>query len=211
MADCSPYHSDSKNITYTPMVLSTIGACIETLLIWGYSRQVWSLIAFALLYGSTAGGFSTLRPRFAAAIANDEKDTEQNLLVFGVLTAMRGVAIVCSGFISSSILNENAKITSTFGVGKWSRLILYVGIMMLAASLGACGAFIRTHKATVDGIDEPADKLASETGAYTVTTRSPRCGVGLVISMYEEHRSEEMVETPKDITAKVPKLTTIKA
>ncbi len=98
MIDCSTHHSDYKNITYTPMVLSTIGACLETLLIWGYGRQVWSLIAFALLYGSTAGGFSTLRPRFAAALADDETDTEQNLLVSGVLIAMRGVAIVCSGF-----------------------------------------------------------------------------------------------------------------
>ncbi len=186
------------------MVLSTIGACLETLLIWGYSRQLWSLIAFALLYGSTAGGFSTLRPRFAAAIVNDETDTEQNLLVFGVLTAMRGVAIVASGFISSSMLDGNAKITSDFGAGKWSQLILYVGLMMLAAGLGACGALIGTHKAIVHDIYDPADKLANETDSHA---KSPRCGVGLVISMYEEHQSEKMAETPQDISAKIPKLT----
>lgn len=186
------------------MVLSTIGACLETFLIWGYSHQLWSLIAFALLYGSTAGGFSTLRVRFAAAIVNDETDTEQNLLVFGVLTAMRGVAIVASGFISSSMLDGNAKITSDFGAGKWSKLILYVGFMMLATSLGACGAFIRTNKATVHEIYDPADKLGNETDSHA---KSPRCGVGLVISMYEEHRSEEMAETPQDISAKIPKLT----
>ncbi len=109
------------------------------------------------------------------------------------------------------MLDGFAKITSNSVVGECSRLILYVGIMMLTASLGACGAFIRTHKAIVDEIDDPADKLASEPGAHTVTTKSPRCGVGLVLSMYEEHRSEEMTETPKDIIAKVPKLTITKA
>ena len=208
MIDCSLYYSDYKNITYIPMMLSTIGACLETFLLWGYSRQLWSLIAFALLYGSTAGGFSTLRPRFAAAIVNDETDTEQNLLVFGVLTAMRGVAIVSSGFISSSMLDGNAKTTSDFGVGKWSQLILYVGFMMLAASLGACGAFIRTNEAIVHEIYDPTDSLASETGAHA---KSPRCGVGLIISMYEEHRSEETAETPRNMPAKVPKLIITKA
>ena len=99
------------------MVLSTLGACLETFLIWGYSRQLWSLIAFVLLYGSTAGGFSTLRVRFAAAIANDDTDTEQNLLVFAVLTAMRGVAIVVSGFIWSSLLAGYAKLPSDVGGG----------------------------------------------------------------------------------------------
>lgn len=190
------------------MMLSTIGACLETFLIWGYSRQLWSLIAFALLYGSIAGGFGTLRPRFAAAIVNDDADTEQNLLVFGVLTAMRGVAIVASGFISSSLLDRNAKITSDFGVGKWSQLILYVGFMMLAASLGACGAFIGTKKAIVHDMDDPEDTLASETYAHL---KSPRYGVGLVISIYEEHRGEEIAETTQDISAKIPKLTITKS
>ena len=188
------------------MVLSTIGACLETFLIWGYSRQLWSLIAFVLLYGSTAGGFSTLRIRFAAAIVNDDTDTEQELLVFGVLTAMRGVAIVVSGFIWSSMLEGNAKITSDYGAGKWSKLILYVGFMMLGASLGACGALIRTHKAIVHEVS--LDSLAEETSVHT---ENPRYGVGLIISMYDEHRIEETAETPKDETARMPKLIITKA
>ena len=188
------------------MVLSTIGACLETFLIWGYSRQLWSLIAFVLLYGSTAGGFSTLRVRFAAAIVNDDTDTEQELLVFGVLTAMRGVAIVVSGFIWSSMLEGNAKITSDYGAGKWSKLILYVGFMMLGASLGACGALIRTHKAIVHEVS--LDSLADQRSAHT---ENPRYGVGLIISMYDEHRNEETAETPKDVTTRMPKLIITKA
>ena len=203
MIDCSSYQRDYKNITYTPMVLSTIGACLETLFIWGYSRQLWSLITFALLYGSTAGGFSTLRVRFAAAIANDDTDTEQNLLVYAVLTAMRGVAIVVSGFIWSSMLDGNAKITSDFGAGKWSQLIRYVGFMMLAAGLGACGALRGTRKGIMHEVYERAGSLADETDSHT---RSSRCGVGLVISIYEEHRSEERLEIPQDVPAKIPKL-----
>ena len=85
------------------MLLSTIGAGLQTLLMWGYSQKLWSLAIFVLLYGGTAGGFSILRPRFAAAIVNNSSDKEQSILVFAVLTAMRGIAIVCSRFVSPGL------------------------------------------------------------------------------------------------------------
>ena len=67
-------------------------------------------------------------------------------------------------------------------------------IISLGARLGAGGALIRTHKAVVHEVS--LESLANETSGHT---ENARYGVGLIISMYDEHRSEEM---PKLIITK---------
>lgn len=125
------------------MLAGTIGAAVEVLVIWGFARDLWSLIIFAILYGATAGGYAVLRPRFAEAIVGDENKKEQNLLVFGILTALRGAAIIASGFVAETQLNESAEVDSGYGGGKWRDVILYTGIVMLCSSLGGLGAFVK--------------------------------------------------------------------
>ena len=125
------------------MILSTFGSGLEVLLIWGFSRNLWSLVIFSFLYGGTAGGYAVLRPRFAAGIVGHDGNKEQSLLIFGILTAMRGAAIISSGFVASAQLNESARITSGYGAHKWLRVIIYTGVMMFAASLGSLGFFVR--------------------------------------------------------------------
>jgi MFS family permease len=125
------------------MLVGTVGAAVEVLVIWSYARDLWSLVIFAILYGATSGGYAVLRPRFADAIVGDETDKEQNLLVFGVLTALRGAAIIASGFIAEIQLDEATEITRGYGGGKWRDVILYTGIVMLCSSLGGLGWFAR--------------------------------------------------------------------
>ena len=126
------------------MLGGTIGAAVEVLAIWGFTRNLWSFVIFAILYGATSGGYAVLRPRFAEAIVSNEKDKEQALLVFGILTALRGAAIIASGFVVATQLNEEAPITSGYGGGKWRDVILYTGIVMLASSLGGLGWFTKS-------------------------------------------------------------------
>ena len=125
------------------MILTTLGSGIETFLIWGFSHKLWSLAIYAFLYGGTAGGFAVLRPRFAAGIVGHERDKEQSLLIFGILTATRGVAIFASGFVSARLLDEGAEVTGGYGAGKWLRVVVYTGVMMCVASFGAVGGFVR--------------------------------------------------------------------
>lgn len=125
------------------MMFSTIGSGLETLLIWGFSHNLWSLCIYSLLFGGTAGGFAVLRPRFAAAIVGNDQNKEQSLLIFGVLTAMRGFAIIASGFIASARLDESVKVTSGYGGRKWLNVIVYTGVMMIVASFGAGGMYIK--------------------------------------------------------------------
>ncbi|KAG9595156.1 MFS general substrate transporter, partial [Aureobasidium melanogenum] len=99
--------ADWRKSYYVTMLISTTGASIEALLIWGFARSLWSLSIFALSFGSTAGGFAVLRPRFAAEIVGDQDEQDnQSLLVFAILTASRGSAIIGSGFIMKTFVHE---------------------------------------------------------------------------------------------------------
>jgi hypothetical protein len=54
------------------MLVSTLGAVIGVLCIWGLAKDMWSLSLFSPAFGSTAGGFAVLRPRISAAtVGND--------------------------------------------------------------------------------------------------------------------------------------------
>ncbi|KAL8920957.1 MAG: hypothetical protein Q9208_005983 [Pyrenodesmia sp. 3 TL-2023] len=135
--------ADSRGSFYPPMILSTFGSGLETFLIWGFSHNLWSLAIYSFLYGGTAGGFAVLRPRFATGIVGHNKNEEQSLLIFGILTAVRGVATVASGFIAVTQLDKEARVTSGYGAHKWLRIIVYTGVMMIVASFGTLGFFIK--------------------------------------------------------------------
>lgn len=125
------------------MILSTFGSGLETFLIWGFSHKLWSLAIYSFLYGGTAGGYAVLYPRFATGIVGHDNKKEQSLLIFGILMAMRGSAIVASGFIATTQLDEGARVTSGYGAHKWLRIIVYTGVLMIVAISGALGFSIK--------------------------------------------------------------------
>ncbi|KAH0365332.1 MFS general substrate transporter, partial [Aureobasidium melanogenum] len=135
--------ADWRKSYFVPMLISTIGASLEALLIWGFARSLWLLSLFAIAFGSTAGGFAVLRPRFAAEIVGDQDEQDnQSLLVFAILTASRGSAIIGSGFIMKTFVHEG-KSNKGWGGGKaWSGFVIYTGVIMFAASFGAVGMFV---------------------------------------------------------------------
>jgi hypothetical protein len=146
------------------MLISTIGASLEALLIWGFVRNLWTLSIFALAFGSTAGGFAVLRPRFAAEIVGDQEEQDnQSLLVFAILTASRGSAIIGSGFIMKNLVHEGGTTKGWGGGPAWSSLVIYTGIIMFAASFGALGMFVGPNRRWGKGdptssiIDAPSD------------------------------------------------------
>lgn len=140
-------YSDRRKSYYIPMLISTIGASLETLLIWGFARNLWSLPIFALASGSTARGFVVLRPRFAAEIVGGQEEQDnQSLLVFAILTASRGSAIIGSGFIMKSLVHGGWSTKGWGGGPAWSSLVVYTGVIMFAASFGAVGIFVGPTK-----------------------------------------------------------------
>jgi hypothetical protein len=144
------------------MLISTIGASLEALLIWGFARNLWSLSIFALAFGSTAGGFAVLRPRFAAEIVGDQEEQDnQSLLVFAILTASRGSAIIGSGFIMKNLVHEGRSTKGWGGGPAWSSLVIYTGTVMFAASFGAVGMLVGPTRRYGRGIPKDSTSDAS--------------------------------------------------
>ena len=157
-------------------MISTFGGGLESLVIWPFARKIWSLVIYAMAFGATAGGFAVLRPRFAAAVVDldrpksptsstldlsDEAATEEearaknkSMLIFGVFTASRGTAIAVSGFITEALVNEDSTDISGYGAGpKWRGLMIYTGITMTVASLGALGQFVSPKRMKTENED----------------------------------------------------------
>ena len=126
------------------LLLSAIVSGVSTLTIWAFSRVMWSTMLFGIVFGGAAGGFAVLRSRFAAAIVGNDDDAQQALDIFGALTFIRGVAQVASGFIGAALVQENMEVQDTYGTGKWTRLMIFVGAAMIAASSGALTP-LKTH------------------------------------------------------------------
>ncbi|KZF24039.1 MFS general substrate transporter [Xylona heveae TC161] len=130
---------------YVPMLISTVGSGVETLAIFANAHVYGVLIVYALLYGATAGGFSVLRPRFAAAILGPDESSskEKALLIFGILTCFRGIAILVSGFVADALIDPKKSVNKTYGSGgKWRPLIIFTAVAMLVASLAALAKFV---------------------------------------------------------------------
>ena len=140
---------DRRQSFYLALLFSTIFAALEAFLVWGFSQTMAVLTVFVLLYGATAGGFAVLRPRFTTAVVGGDDKKEQSMLVFGVLTAARGLVVVLSGFIANAQLNPSAAVTSGYGAGKWKSVVVYTGAMMVAASLGAASKLLPGQRGKV--------------------------------------------------------------
>jgi MFS family permease len=76
-------HLSDKLGSTLPFFLSTLVGGLSVCLIWGLSKSFGPLIAFSLVYGISAGGYSVLYPKFAWEVAGDDPHTQ--LFVIGFL------------------------------------------------------------------------------------------------------------------------------
>ncbi|KAH8589931.1 major facilitator superfamily domain-containing protein [Bisporella sp. PMI_857] len=124
-----------QSYTSSLTVSATLSSAV-IFLIWGFSKALWSVMIFGIVYGGASGGFAVLRSRFAAAVIGNDDDPGQALDIFGALTLSRGVAQVASGFIGAELVSERSVVMGEYGVGKWTRLIVFCGVTMMAANIG---------------------------------------------------------------------------
>jgi hypothetical protein len=104
---------------------------------------MWSLSLFSLAFGGTAGGFAVLRPRVSAATVGKDNNNEQSMLIFSVLTALRGSSIIACGFVSTALVHEDLPVSGAYaGGGRYHDLMIYTAVLMFAASFGAVTKFI---------------------------------------------------------------------
>jgi MFS family permease len=135
------YLSDHTN-TFLLLVASNIGSIIACVL-WVTATGFNHLIFFAILYGLFAGGYSVLMARFVSTLT---VDTPTGLWLYGVFAFQRGIGNVASGPLSAVILRMVETSHKQDLAAGFRELILFVGICLIAASIGGLGFFWR-HRA----------------------------------------------------------------
>lgn len=125
------YLSDKLNNIYILVCISTVVPSIASFCIWGYAQSLGPLLAFAIIFGWFAGGYVVFWPKFGSLVSEDPR------LVYGLMAFGKGVGNVLTGPIAASLLTK--PVSGGYGMGKYEPIIIYIGTLMLASSLGIVG------------------------------------------------------------------------
>ncbi|KAH6646771.1 major facilitator superfamily domain-containing protein [Truncatella angustata] len=124
-----------------PLLLSTLVSTFAVFVLWGFGSKYWMLVILAVLFGAFSFSFAVVRSHMASAVVGDSDHPNEETVVSAALLAVRGIACVASGYTGAAVVasSENMDITPGYGAGKWLGLIIYVGVFMFGASIGAVG------------------------------------------------------------------------
>ncbi|KAK8200790.1 hypothetical protein M8818_006106 [Zalaria obscura] len=135
---------DRADVT-TVLLGISVGATISILAAWGLAVSIAPLCVFAVLYGLTAGSYSTAWTGMIKPIQTRSSGADANL-VFGFLAAGRGLGAVLSGPLSEALIDLNrgsdTGAQSEYG-GPYGRLVVYAGCTAFCGGLS--WAFRRVH------------------------------------------------------------------
>ncbi len=124
---------DKLHVT-TVILISTLGATLSVLLFWGLAASLPLLCIFALIYGLFAGGFTSTWTGVIKEVQKSANGAEAGM-VFGLLSAGRGVGSVVTGVLSEALLRDGGfagDAKGGYGTG-YGPLIVFTGI---TAALG---------------------------------------------------------------------------
>jgi MFS family permease len=127
----------------TCLAISTFGAAVSILALWGLARNVTMVLCFAAVYGLFAGAFSSTWPGIMR-IVQQEWPNASGTMVFAFLAAGRGLGNIISGPISAYlILDHDGREGSPLGYdSKFMPMIIFTGI---SALLGGIGVIYKVH------------------------------------------------------------------
>ena len=111
------------------VAIASVGATLSVFLLWGFSTSLPLLCIFSLLYGLSAGGFSSAWAGFNREVKKTDERAEPGLL-FGFWAAGRGIGSVVSGPLSQALVSSKpwlGEAASGYGTG-YGLLIVFTGI-----------------------------------------------------------------------------------
>ncbi|RWA11067.1 hypothetical protein EKO27_g4012 [Xylaria grammica] len=128
------WFTDKLHVT-TCILLSTIGATISVLVIWGLSSSLGLLYFFCIVYGLFAGSFTSAWPGIMRDITqkgqSSSKGNVDPNMVFGFLCAGRGVGNVVAGPLSETLIRGSLWTGETAAYGyssSYSSVIVFTGV-----------------------------------------------------------------------------------
>ncbi len=130
---------DRLHVT-TVILISTLGAALSVLTVWGTSTALPVLCAFSIMYGFFAGAFSTCWTGIVKEIQTSDTQADTGL-IFGMFLAGRGVGNLASGPLSEALLTGKPSYDDVRLGFKTSygMLIVFVGVIALLSGLSFVG------------------------------------------------------------------------
>ncbi len=134
----------------TCILISSAGATLGVLVVWGLSSSLAVLYIFCIIYGLFAGSFTATWPGIMRALGRNREAEETGAvdptMIFGWLCAGRGVSSLVSGPLSDALLKDMAwKGHAGAGYGSgYGLLIVYTGVTALLS----CSSFVWKTLAT---------------------------------------------------------------
>ncbi|KAI1177169.1 major facilitator superfamily domain-containing protein [Nemania sp. FL0916] len=121
----------------TCILLSTIGATTSVLVIWGLSSSLGLLYFFCIAYGLFAGSFTSAWPGIMRDMTQKSQSSSTGPvdpnMVFGFLSAGRGLGNVVAGPLSESLIRGRLYVDqAAYGYGSgYGSLIIFTGVTAL--------------------------------------------------------------------------------
>lgn len=122
-----------------PLFASPFFSSLAIILLWGFSKSLAPLLAFSILYGVFAGGYSVLYCRLASSLTSQRAT---GLWLYSIFEFQRGAGNILGGVVSGLLVRGEPD-EAGFGMGKYEGVVLLVGLAMLTSSLGGFGWFFR--------------------------------------------------------------------
>lgn len=114
--------------------VSTLGSAAIAGFLWYPATAFGHIVAFSILFGLFAGGYSVLWPRFIAVLT---QNPATSLWLYGLLAFQRGLGNIVSGPISIALFKHSAKHAESDKSPKaYKTLIIFVVVCLSISSLG---------------------------------------------------------------------------
>lgn len=115
------------------ILVSTLCSALSTFFLWGFAKSLGMLIPYALLYGVSAGGWSSAWSRFGSAVGGENMKLSN--VAFSLMGTSRGIGNMLAGPISTALLKNNGGLH--YGAKNYGPLILFTGATLLASAAGS--------------------------------------------------------------------------
>jgi MFS family permease len=126
---------DRFHVTSVMMMVATVSA-LAVFFVWGFSQSLPLLILFSILYGVSAGGFSTCWTGVIKDIQRRHAGADTGM-IFGLLGAGRGIGAIVSGPLSAALIKSPAFPEAAYAYGSdFGGLIVFTGATAMAGSIG---------------------------------------------------------------------------
>ncbi|KAI1169768.1 MFS monocarboxylate transporter [Nemania sp. FL0916] len=128
--------TDHLHLSTVLLSLSLISS-IAVFLIWGFATSQPVLLLFSIVYGLSAGGWSSTWTWCSVEVHKEAPRTEMGVLI-GLFGAGRGLGSIVSGPLSESLLRYPAwgrELAGAYGTG-YGIIIAFAGISAVFGSLG---------------------------------------------------------------------------